>query len=178
MIVNAIGHDLPVEEAISAPRIHVENGHVHCEGGSDPAELDKLERRGYEIVRWRRRNSTSEVPRRSRCGRTGRCTRPATRDGGARNRRRRLAPTPSVRRPRDAGGARRPRRGHRRRAGGLADLRRRLANSDGRAAISARRSAATATRPSSLRRQMRRSSAGSRSAATRTRPAVTSPTSA
>jgi gamma-glutamyltranspeptidase/glutathione hydrolase len=56
VIVNAIGHDLPVEEAIAAPRVHLDEGHVHCEGGSDPAELDELERRGYEIVRWRRRN--------------------------------------------------------------------------------------------------------------------------
>jgi gamma-glutamyltranspeptidase / glutathione hydrolase len=56
VIVNAIGHDLPVEEAIAAPRVHLDEGHAHCEGGSDPAELDELERRGYEIVRWRRRN--------------------------------------------------------------------------------------------------------------------------
>jgi gamma-glutamyltranspeptidase / glutathione hydrolase len=56
VIVNAIGHDLPVEGAIAAPRVHLDEGHVHCEGGSDPAELHELERRGYEIVRWRRRN--------------------------------------------------------------------------------------------------------------------------
>jgi len=29
---------------------------VHCEGGADPAELDRLEAWGYELVRWRRRN--------------------------------------------------------------------------------------------------------------------------
>ena len=46
---------LPVEEAISAPRVHVDDGHVHCEGGA-PAELDRLERLGYEVIRWRRRN--------------------------------------------------------------------------------------------------------------------------
>jgi gamma-glutamyltranspeptidase / glutathione hydrolase len=56
VIVNAIGHDLPVEEAIAAPRVHLDEEHVHCEGGSDPAELDELERRAYELVRWRRRN--------------------------------------------------------------------------------------------------------------------------
>jgi gamma-glutamyltranspeptidase / glutathione hydrolase len=56
VVVNAIGHDLTVEEAIAAPRVHLDEEHVHCEGGSDPAELDELERRGYEIVRWRRRN--------------------------------------------------------------------------------------------------------------------------
>ena len=56
IVVNVVGHGLPVEEAISAPRIHLDEGHVHCEGGADPAQLDELERLGYELVRWRRRN--------------------------------------------------------------------------------------------------------------------------
>lgn len=56
IVVNAIGHGLPVEEAIEAPRVHLDGGHVHCEGGSDSAQLDELERRGYDVVRWRRRN--------------------------------------------------------------------------------------------------------------------------
>jgi gamma-glutamyltranspeptidase/glutathione hydrolase len=55
-IVNVVGHGLPVEDAIARPRIHVEEPHVHCEGGADPAELDRLEAHGYELVRWRRRN--------------------------------------------------------------------------------------------------------------------------
>jgi gamma-glutamyltranspeptidase / glutathione hydrolase len=56
IVVNAIGHQLPVENAITAPRVHLDEGHVHCEGGSDRAALDELERRGYDVVRWRRRN--------------------------------------------------------------------------------------------------------------------------
>ncbi len=56
IVVNVVRHGLPVEEAISAPRIHLDDGHVHCEGGAEPAELDELERLGYELVRWRRRN--------------------------------------------------------------------------------------------------------------------------
>jgi gamma-glutamyltranspeptidase / glutathione hydrolase len=56
IVVNTVGHGLPVAEAIEAPRFHLDDGHVHCEGGADPAELDELERRGYEVVRWRRRN--------------------------------------------------------------------------------------------------------------------------
>lgn len=56
IVVNAIGHGLPVDEAIGAPRVHLDDGHVHCEGGADPAELDELERQGYDVVRWRRRN--------------------------------------------------------------------------------------------------------------------------
>ncbi len=56
IVVNAIGHDLPVSEAIEAPRVHLEEGTVHCEGGTDPDVLDDLQAQGYEVVRWRRRN--------------------------------------------------------------------------------------------------------------------------
>jgi gamma-glutamyltranspeptidase / glutathione hydrolase len=56
IVVNVVHHGLSVEEAIEAPRIHFEGGQVHCEGGADPAELDRLEARGYDLVRWRRRN--------------------------------------------------------------------------------------------------------------------------
>jgi gamma-glutamyltranspeptidase/glutathione hydrolase len=56
LVVNVVRHGLPVEEAIAAPRVHVDDGQVHCEGGSDQAELDRLEKIGYELVRWRRRN--------------------------------------------------------------------------------------------------------------------------
>ncbi len=56
VVVNVVRHGLGVEEAISAPRVHVENGHVHCEGGCDQGELDRLERIGYDLVRWRRPN--------------------------------------------------------------------------------------------------------------------------
>jgi gamma-glutamyltranspeptidase/glutathione hydrolase len=56
IVVNVVRHGLAVEEAIAAPRIHLDDGHVHCEGGSDPSELDRLEGYGYELIRWRRRN--------------------------------------------------------------------------------------------------------------------------
>jgi gamma-glutamyltranspeptidase/glutathione hydrolase len=56
IVVNVVHHGMPVEEAIEAPRIHFDDGHVHCEGGSNPAELERLEARGYDLVRWRRRN--------------------------------------------------------------------------------------------------------------------------
>jgi gamma-glutamyltranspeptidase/glutathione hydrolase len=56
IVVNVVHHGLPVEEALDAPRVHFEDGQVHCEGGADAAELDKLEARGYHLVRWRRRN--------------------------------------------------------------------------------------------------------------------------
>src|SRR5262249_25609357 len=56
IVVSVVQHGLSVEEAIEAPRIHFEDGQVHCEGGADPAELDTLEARGFNLVRWRRRN--------------------------------------------------------------------------------------------------------------------------
>jgi gamma-glutamyltranspeptidase/glutathione hydrolase len=56
IVVNVLHHGLSVEEAIESPRVHFEDGQVHCEGGADPAELDSLEARGYRLVRWRRRN--------------------------------------------------------------------------------------------------------------------------
>ena len=56
IIVNVLGHGLPVHEAIAAPRVHVDEPHVHCEGGHDPDVLDRLEELGYDVVRWRRRN--------------------------------------------------------------------------------------------------------------------------
>ena len=55
-VVNVVDHGLGVEEAITAPRVHLEEPHVHCEGGAEPAEVDRLEERGYDVVRWRRRN--------------------------------------------------------------------------------------------------------------------------
>jgi gamma-glutamyltranspeptidase / glutathione hydrolase len=56
IVVNVLAHGLSVDEAISAPRVHVDEPHVHCEGGFDAAELDRLDARGYGVVRWRRRN--------------------------------------------------------------------------------------------------------------------------
>jgi gamma-glutamyltranspeptidase/glutathione hydrolase len=56
IVVNVTTHRMTVAEAIEHARVHLEEPHVHCEGGSDPAELDRLESWGYQLVRWRRRN--------------------------------------------------------------------------------------------------------------------------
>jgi gamma-glutamyltranspeptidase/glutathione hydrolase len=56
VVVNVVGHRLGVEEAIERPRVHPDDPHVHCEGGNDPAELDRLSAWGYQLVRWERRN--------------------------------------------------------------------------------------------------------------------------
>jgi gamma-glutamyltranspeptidase / glutathione hydrolase len=56
IVVNVLQHGLGVADAIERPRIHVDGSLLHCEGGHDQAELDRLEALGFEIVRWRRRN--------------------------------------------------------------------------------------------------------------------------
>jgi gamma-glutamyltranspeptidase/glutathione hydrolase len=56
VVVNVVGHGLGVEEAIERPRVHLDEPLVHCEGGNDPAEVDRLAAWGYELVRWQRRN--------------------------------------------------------------------------------------------------------------------------
>ena len=56
IVVNVVGHGLGVEDAITRPRVHLDGDDVHCEGGNDAAELDRLASWGYELVRWRRRN--------------------------------------------------------------------------------------------------------------------------
>jgi gamma-glutamyltranspeptidase/glutathione hydrolase len=56
VIVNVLAHGDGVAAAIDAPRVHVEDTHVHCEGGFDPTELDRLDSWEEHVVRWRRRN--------------------------------------------------------------------------------------------------------------------------
>ena len=56
LVANVVHHGMPVERAIEAPRVHFEDGRVHCEGGHDAAELDRLEARGYDLIRWRSQN--------------------------------------------------------------------------------------------------------------------------
>ena len=56
IVVDVAVHDMSVGEAIDFPRVHLQDGDVHCEGGAAPAELDRLEALGYDVVRWRRRN--------------------------------------------------------------------------------------------------------------------------
>jgi gamma-glutamyltranspeptidase/glutathione hydrolase len=56
IVVNVVVHGLPVGEAIDRPRVHADGLQVHCEGGHDPGELDRLEAWGYELTRWRQRN--------------------------------------------------------------------------------------------------------------------------
>ena len=56
VVANVVGHRLPVEEAIDRPRVHVDEPHVHLEGGQEDGVVEALEAAGYDVVGWRRRN--------------------------------------------------------------------------------------------------------------------------
>ncbi len=51
-----VAHGLPADEAIAAPRVHLEGEQLNLEGGIDTEIADALEERGYDVVRWNDRN--------------------------------------------------------------------------------------------------------------------------
>ncbi len=55
-ILRVLIDDLDTGAAVSAPRIHFENGTVHAEPGVPEEALERLVANGYEIVRWRAAN--------------------------------------------------------------------------------------------------------------------------
>jgi gamma-glutamyltranspeptidase/glutathione hydrolase len=56
IVVNVVAHGLSVQDAISAPRVHLEGDVLQLEGGIEASVAAGLERRGYRIARWRARN--------------------------------------------------------------------------------------------------------------------------
>jgi len=51
-VLGVVDHGLPAQEAVSAPRIHVEQGQVDAEPGVDGAALDLLDQAGWTVRRW------------------------------------------------------------------------------------------------------------------------------
>jgi gamma-glutamyltranspeptidase/glutathione hydrolase len=51
-VLGVVDHGLPAQDAVSAPRLHVEEGQVDAEPGVDPAALDLLEQAGWTVRRW------------------------------------------------------------------------------------------------------------------------------
>src|SRR5262249_31694531 len=49
VVVNVLERGMSVHDAIGAPRVHLDEPHVHCEGGHDPEVLDGLEAAGYDL---------------------------------------------------------------------------------------------------------------------------------
>lgn len=55
-LVNALDYDMPLQEAVSAARVHVEDGILQCEWGYDERAVDELEAMGYPVNRWSARS--------------------------------------------------------------------------------------------------------------------------
>ena len=51
-VIGIVDRELPVQEAVDAPRVHFEAGVIHAEPGIDEGALERLEHRGLEIARW------------------------------------------------------------------------------------------------------------------------------
>lgn len=49
---NLLDYGLTLDQAVNAPRVHVENGVLQCEAGYDPAAVGRLEAWGYPVNRW------------------------------------------------------------------------------------------------------------------------------
>jgi gamma-glutamyltranspeptidase / glutathione hydrolase len=56
IVVNVVDHGLTAEQAMQAPRIHLDGDVLQLEGGIDDAAADRLEEAGYAVNRWARRN--------------------------------------------------------------------------------------------------------------------------
>jgi gamma-glutamyltranspeptidase / glutathione hydrolase len=56
IVVNVVDHGLDAEEAVEAPRVHLEEDALQLEGGVEAATADALEEQGYDVTRWAGRN--------------------------------------------------------------------------------------------------------------------------
>jgi len=51
-VLHVIDEGMAAQDAVSAPRLHVEEGQVDAEPGVDGAALDRLEQTGWTVRRW------------------------------------------------------------------------------------------------------------------------------
>jgi gamma-glutamyltranspeptidase / glutathione hydrolase len=56
IVVNVIDHGMHVSEAVAAPRVHLEEDALQVEGGVDEDAAERLQARGYPVMRWTGRN--------------------------------------------------------------------------------------------------------------------------
>ena len=56
VVLGVVDHGLPAQEAVSAPRIHVEDRQVDAEPGTDETALERLEQSGWTVRRWSEQN--------------------------------------------------------------------------------------------------------------------------
>lgn len=55
-ILRIVVDGMEAQQAVSAPRVHYEDGIVHAEPGSGDRELSELAEHGYRVVRWHAEN--------------------------------------------------------------------------------------------------------------------------
>ena len=55
-VLGVVDHGLPAQDAVSAPRIHVEERQVEAEPGVDETALERLEQGGWTVRRWEEQN--------------------------------------------------------------------------------------------------------------------------
>lgn len=53
---NLLDYRMGLNEAVNAPRVHLEGGVLQCEAGYDPQAVDELEVMGYRVNRWSARS--------------------------------------------------------------------------------------------------------------------------
>jgi gamma-glutamyltranspeptidase/glutathione hydrolase len=51
-VLHVVDEGMAAQDAVSAPRLHVEEGQVDAEPGVDPAALDRLDQTGWTVRRW------------------------------------------------------------------------------------------------------------------------------
>jgi gamma-glutamyltranspeptidase/glutathione hydrolase len=56
IVTNVVDYGMSVRAALAAPRVHVDAGRLHLEGGIPARVASGLEARGYDVVRWRELN--------------------------------------------------------------------------------------------------------------------------
>jgi gamma-glutamyltranspeptidase/glutathione hydrolase len=56
VVTNLVALEMPLEEAVAAPRVHVEDGLLSIEGGFSPAEERVLGTSGLRVDHWSDRN--------------------------------------------------------------------------------------------------------------------------
>lgn len=56
VVSNVVDFNLPLNQAVDAPRVHFEAGQLQLEGGIAPTVADRLEEAGYHLNRWPERN--------------------------------------------------------------------------------------------------------------------------
>lgn len=56
VLSNLLDYHLRLTDAVNLARVHLENGVLQCEAGTDPQAMDELEAMGYPLNRWATRS--------------------------------------------------------------------------------------------------------------------------